>query len=115
MANGGSITGKIDGGTSPKSGDWLDYSNYTTAVSANLATGVVNAVAQFANIQNVHGSNTAVNTLTGNSTGNALVGGNANDTITAGSGKSVIIGGKGQDTVKGGSAEDIVISSFHRL
>lgn len=112
LANGGSITGKLDGGTSLTSGDWIDYSAVTSAVTANLATGVLMNINQIANIQNVHGSNTAINTLTGNSSGNALVGGDANDTITAGSGNSVIIGGKGQDTVRGGSGQDIVISSY---
>lgn len=112
LASGGSITGTIDGGTSATSGDWIDYSNYGSNVSANLATGVVTGISQIANIQNVHGSNTAINTLIGNASGNALVGGNANDTITAGAGNSVIIGGKGQDVVRGSTGQDIVISSF---
>jgi Ca2+-binding RTX toxin-like protein len=96
--------------------NWLDYSAYPSAVTVNLATfnatGVVGANCVF--IQNVIGSRTASNTLTGNADplGNILVGGNAADTITAGSARSILIGGMGADVLTGGTSDDIVIGGF---
>jgi hypothetical protein len=93
--------------------NWLDYSAYNGAVTVNLATytatGVAGANALF--IQNVIGSATAANTLTGNNDplGNILVGGSAADTITGGNTRSILIGGQGNDVVTGGTGDDIVI------
>jgi hypothetical protein len=102
------ITGKIDGGGG---GDWLDYSQYTTPVTVNLATGSATGVGGgVSNVPNVRGGQ-AGSTLTGNSAGNILIGGLGSDTITGGSGPSILIGGKGSGPVKGGSG-DIVIGGF---
>jgi hypothetical protein len=96
--------------------NWLDYSAYTDPVTVNLATymatGVTTANARF--IQNVIGSPTAVNALTGNADplGNILVGGAANDTITGGNTRSILIGGQGNDVLTGGTGDDIVIGGF---
>jgi hypothetical protein len=96
--------------------NWLDYSAYTAPVTVNLAadtaTGVAGANAFL--FQNVRGSRTARNTLTGDSDalGNVLVGGNAADTITAGKVRSILIGGRGADVITGGTADDIVIGGF---
>jgi hypothetical protein len=96
--------------------NWLDYSAYTSAVTVNLAahtaTGVVGA--NLSSIQNVIGSRTAANTLTGdgNALGNILVGGDGADTITAGTARSLLIGGRGADVLTGGKADDIVIGGF---
>jgi hypothetical protein len=103
----------INGGGAPAGqGDWLDYANYSAAVSVNLATGKATGVAgTIGNIQNVFGGNHG-NTLTGNAQGNILIGGDAADTIIGGTGRSLLIGGKGNDTIKGGSADDIVIGGY---
>jgi hypothetical protein len=100
----------INGGGAPAGqGDWLDYTAATTAVSANLATGIVSGVTGTATgIQNVLGGNHG-NTLTGNAQGNILIGGDGADTIIGGSGRSILIGGKGADTITGGAADDILI------
>jgi Ca2+-binding RTX toxin-like protein len=93
--------------------NWLDYSAYPSAVSVNLARHTATGVggANLFLIQNVFGSTTARNTLTGD-TSNILVGGNAADTITGGSGRSILIGGRGADAIAGGTADDIVIGGF---
>jgi hypothetical protein len=100
----------INGGGAPAGqGDWLDYTASTTAISANLATGIVSGVTGRATgIQNVLGGNFG-NTLTGNAQGNILIGGTAADTIIGGSGRSLLIGGKGADTITGGADDDILI------
>jgi hypothetical protein len=125
------VTGLINGGGGS---NWLDYVDYPGAVSVQLANlppltpsvsnpgafnrvvytfvGSATATGGVADIQNVLGSRTAANTLTGNSDplGNILVGGDAADTITAGATRSILIGGRGADVVTGGIADDIVIA-----
>jgi hypothetical protein len=109
FANGKNVTGSVNGGGG---GDWLDYALYTTAVSANLATGAATGVGGTAtNIQGVRGGSGA-NTLTGNAAGNILIGGIGADTINGGSGRSILIGDKGADHVTGGGADDIVIGGY---
>ena len=106
VQRGASVGGTINGGGG---GDWLDYSAYTTAISVNLSTGSASHTGGVSNIQNVRGSSGS-NTLTGNASGNILVGGSGNDTITGGSGRSLLIGGSGKDTIKGGASDDILIA-----
>lgn len=106
----GSLTGIAKGGAVANGKDWLDYAGIAADVTADLTLNVATGFAQLVNIQNVHGG-TGVNTLTGNATGNILVGGALADNLTAGSGRSLLIGGVGADSVKGGSAQDIVIST----
>ena len=88
--------------------DTVDYSNITTAVSVNLATAVAQAVSTansdtITNIENVVGSLTAANTLTGNALANRLTGGSAADTVQGNNGNDVIFGGAGNDTLLGGT------------
>lgn len=110
----GSLSGTLDGGLAPAhQGNWLDYSGLTTPVTVNLQTGKATDVAggatgKVVNIQNVHGGN-GLNSLTGNSHGNILIGGTSNDTLIGGSGRSILIGDAGSDTVRGGSGSDILI------
>lgn len=115
VTQGGSISGTVNGGAIPAGaaagGDWLDYSTITSAVTANLGTGVADDFGKVVNVQNIHGGS-GIDTLTGSSIGNILVGGSNNDTLTAGSGRSLIIGGVGTDKVSGGAAQDIVIGGF---
>ncbi len=106
---GARVSGINGGGAPAGQGDWLDYANYSAAVTVNLATGKATGVSgAISNIQNVFGGNFG-NTLTGNAQGNILIGGVGADTITGGTGRSLLIGGQGSDTVKGGSGDDIVI------
>jgi hypothetical protein len=102
----GRVTGSIDGGGG---GDWLDYSQVTSNVTVNLATGAATSVAGgVANIQNVVGG-AARNVLTGDAQGNILIGGPSTNVLTGGSGRSILIGGGGPSTITGGSGDDILI------
>ena len=104
----GTLSGSLNG----KGGmDWLDYSSFATPVTVNLATGAATSIqGGVSNVQNVRGAAGAVtNTLTGNSQGNILIGGEGNDTLIGGSGRSILIGGNHTDTITGGSGDDIII------
>jgi hypothetical protein len=107
---GGSLSGKLDGGTAPlHEGNWLNYAALITPVTVNLQTGKATGVAGgVANIQNVHGGNGG-NTLTGDAQGNILIGGAGNDIIIGGTGASILIGDAGAGTITGGSGGDILI------
>jgi hypothetical protein len=108
----------INGGGAPlHQGDWLNYSGFgsTTTVTVNLATGSATnvnggAAGAVTNIQNVIGSASGTNNLTGNSLGNILIGGSGLNTLTGGSGNSLLIGGSGHGTITGGSGTDILIA-----
>jgi hypothetical protein len=108
----------INGGGAPAGqGDWLDYSSLPAAstVTVNLGTSSatnVNAGAAGAvtGIQNVIGSASGTNILTGNSQGNVLIGGSGANTLTGGSGNSLLIGGSGHGTITGGAGEDVLIA-----
>jgi hypothetical protein len=127
FGDGQSTRATLDGGGGQ---NWLDYSAYTSPVQVNLtpgtqphppgtpapptglATGVEGGVQ---NIQNVIGSLTAANTLTGNSQspiGGILIGGNGNDVLTAGLGRTILVGGGGADVLVGGGADDILIGGY---
>ena len=108
----------IGGGGAPTNqGDWLDYSSLpsSSTVTVNLATGSatnVNSAAAGAvtGIQNVIGSSSGTNVLTGDSQGNILIGGSGLNTLTGGSGNSLLIGGSGHGSITGGSGSDILIA-----
>jgi uncharacterized delta-60 repeat protein len=106
FSNGKGVDGKIDGGGGA---NWLNYSNYTSAVSVNLtagtATGAATGIANFSNVIGGAGNST----LTGDSGSDILVGRGGNDVITGGAGRSLLIGGKGTDQLTGGSGDDIII------
>jgi hypothetical protein len=108
----------IDGGGAPVGqGDWLNYAAFPSAstVTVNLATGSATnvnggAVGAVVGIQNVIGSATGTNNLTGSSSGNILIGGSGLNTLTGGSGGSLLIGGSSHGSITGGSLTDILIA-----
>src|SRR5207245_1027985 len=53
FSNGMGVTGTISGGTGTNT---LDYSLYTTGVTANLTTGIATGTAGVSNIQNLTGT-----------------------------------------------------------
>jgi Ca2+-binding RTX toxin-like protein len=84
-------------------------------VTVNLATGSATnvnngAAGSVTNIQNVLGSATGTNVLTGDAQGNILIGGSGLNTLVGGSGSSLLIGGSGHGTITGGSGSDILIA-----
>ncbi len=108
----------IKGGGAPThQGDWLDYSSLpsSSTVTVNLATGSATnvnggAAGAVSGIQNVIGTSSGTNVLTGNSQGNILIGGSGLNTLTGGSGNSLLIGGSGHGTITGGAGQDILIA-----
>ena len=111
---GKTISGKIDGGGGGN--DWLDYAAYTTPVSVNLTANTATGRRPAGSPTSAtSGAARAGNTLTGNSLGNILIGGNGADTITGGSGRSILIGGKGNDVVNGRLGRRHRDRRLHRL
>jgi hypothetical protein len=106
----GSLSGTLAGGGGNY--DWLDYSQLTTAVTVNLATGQATGVAGgVSGITAVTGGS-GNDTITGGSGSDIIVGGSGNDVLTGGTGASLLIGGLGGDTLNdGGSNNDLLIAS----
>jgi hypothetical protein len=108
----------INGGGAPANqGDWLDYSSLpaSSTVTVNLATGSATnvnggAAGAVTVIQNVIGSASGTNTLTGDAQGNILIGGSGTNTLTGGGGNSLLIGGGGHGSITGGAGEDVLIA-----
>ncbi|GAA4018580.1 beta strand repeat-containing protein [Actimicrobium antarcticum] len=59
-------------------------------------------------VENVNGSSTMVNVITGDGLDNVLRGGAANDTISGGAGNDTITGGAGADTLNGGTGVNTI-------
>ena len=116
FGNGAKVAGTINGGGGE---NWIDYSDYNTGVSVDLASGTSTGVGGGAagtllRIQNVRGG-LGNDTLIGNSDGNILVGGGGSNTLNGGSGRSLLIGGTGLATINGGSGGDLIIGGYTTL
>lgn len=105
---GGSGSDRLDGGQGI---DTADYSGSSSAVKVILdASGNASGSANInggeatgdslVSIENVIGSATGNDTLTGNADPNVLSGGGGNDTLTGGGGADTLWGGGGQDLFK---------------
>ena len=119
--------------------DTINYTNITTAVTVNLNTLTAQTVSTsnsdtITNIENVTGSLTAANTITGgDSTSNRLVGGAAadfligrglGDTLIGGAGNDVLFGdyvntfsatvgiADGNDVIEGGDGSDSLVGGL---
>ena len=96
--------------------DTLDFSALTTSVTSifqhRLATGLPRRLSlrlsDPTGIENVIGSTTAANTLTGNSRDNSLVGGSATDIISGGEGNNLLDGGEGDNSLTAGNGNNTV-------
>jgi Ca2+-binding RTX toxin-like protein len=90
--------------------DFAYYYNATDSVIVNLATGTANdgqdGIDTLSQIENVQGSNTAGDDLTGNTGVNVLYGYGGNDTLNGGDGNDTLIGGAGNDLLTGGNGTD---------
>lgn len=93
--SGGSGADSMDGGAGT---DTANYSDFTAAVTVNLAAGTSSDGDILTNVENVAGGSGA-DTLIGNEFANTLVGGGGNDTFVGGAGADTFIGGAGVDTV----------------
>ena len=95
--------------------DTASYAASATGVSVDLgnldqqATG--DGTDRLLGIENLTGSSTGGDTLTGDYLANIIDGGNGNDLIEGGDGADTLIGGGGNDTVSyAGSAGDVVVN-----
>jgi len=90
--------------------DTLSYYRSTSAVTVDLSTNIVSGGdAQgdtVSGFENVDGSNTAGDTLTGDAGANRLVGRGGNDILNGGAGIDDLYGGTGNDRLDGGSGAD---------
>jgi Ca2+-binding RTX toxin-like protein len=117
LAEGQSFMGTVDGGFGI---DRLDYSQYTTQVSANLATGLASGYVSVAGFEDLTGGNSD-DVLVGDSNANIINGGNGNDlliggagddSLNGGNGRDLLVGGSGSDTLHGNSTEDVLIGGM---
>jgi Ca2+-binding RTX toxin-like protein len=104
---GGSGNDTIDGGADI---DTVNYRRVAGDVSVNLGliaaqqTGAGNDT--ITGVENVVGSGTGSDTLTGDGNANRLTGLGGNDVLNGGGGSDVLLGGEGGDTLSGGSGDD---------
>jgi Ca2+-binding RTX toxin-like protein len=99
------LAGTIDGGGG---NDTLDYSQLTSGVTVNLATGTASKTGVVSNIENVLGT-AGADSLAGNAADNILVGNDGNDILSGGGGNDILVGGAGNDLLNGGSGRDLLI------
>lgn len=90
--------------------DTLSYYNSALGVTADLSTGLGSggdaAGDEIDGFENVHGSNVADDTLTGDSGINTLLGRGGNDILNGGGGDDDLHGNDGNDRLDGGTGAD---------
>ncbi len=86
--------------------DFTSASSIKIALDGSFAATGVAAGDLYMGFENVTGSRTGANVLTGDFSGNALTGGDANDTLSGQAGNDVLSGGLGNDFLFGGSDSD---------
>jgi Ca2+-binding RTX toxin-like protein len=92
---------------------YVDNAGDVVTEASNQGTDTVRtALASYtlgANVENLIGTATTAQALTGNSLDNSITGGTANDTLTGGGGNDTLNGGTGADTMIGGTGNDIYV------
>jgi Ca2+-binding RTX toxin-like protein len=96
----------IDGGSA--SADVLDYSSVSAAMTVNLSTGtaVGDGSDTIVNVNDVYGSWSFADWITGNSSSNYIVGWGGNDVLIGLAGNDNLQGYDDDDTLEGGSGND---------
>jgi Ca2+-binding RTX toxin-like protein len=106
--NGGAGNDTLIGGNG---NDFAYYYSSTGSVTVNLGTGIASdglgGTDTLSQIENVQGSNTAGDNITGNIGNNVLYGYGGNDILNGGDGNDTLNGGTGNDTLIGGLGNDI--------
>jgi hypothetical protein len=105
--NGGAGNDTLIGGNG---NDYAYYYSSTGSVTVNLGTGIASdglgGTDTLSQIENVQGSNTAGDNLTGSTGNNVLYGYGGNDTLNGGDGNDTLISGAGNDLLTGGNGND---------
>ncbi len=104
-----------DGGDAMNGGDGIDFVSYrasATGVQIDLVGGIGSGgLAQgdsLINIERVHGSDSAGDTITGSGNKDWLYGWGGDDTLAGAGGNDYIDGGTGNDTIDGGDGNDVM-------
>lgn len=113
FGNGGNDLFKLGLGTEIVDGgsdfDTLDFGS-TTGITVNLANSTLNTLTAkgdtYSNIEQIIGSLTGADRLTGDLNANTLVGQGGNDSLDGAAGADSLIGGTGLDTLRGGAGTD---------
>ena len=109
----GTATNGADAMTGGNGVDLVDYADRTVGVTVTIdganndgQTGGAEGDNVKTDIENVTGSSTAVNSLTGSNAANLLIGGSGNDVLVGGLGNDTLLGGAGDDNLNGGADDD---------
>jgi Ca2+-binding RTX toxin-like protein len=110
ILRGGAGADSMDGGNGL---DYVSYYDSTNDLTVNLANSVANmgdaALDTLSGIENIQGSLTANNNLTGDGSNNLLLGYNGNDVLTGEGGIDRLIAGAGNDALFGGEGADVLM------
>ena len=105
--NGAGLNGSIDG---RGGSDTLDFTDYTTGITATLLNGYVNVLkAGVTSIENIFGGS-GNDILYGNNKDNVLSGGAGDDQIYGLGGNDTLYSGTGSNIISGGDGDDIIWS-----
>jgi len=108
--NGGAGNDSLIGGNG---NDFAYYYSSTGSVTVNLATGTASdglgGTDTLSQIENVQGSNTAGDNLTGDANNNTFYSYGGNDILNGGDGNDTLIGGAGNDLLTGGTGQTHLI------
>jgi len=112
---GGAGDDDLQGGTGSDTADYQGESGIVVdlldsgASSVNISNGDTDTILD---IENITGSNTANDTITGNIADNVLKGLSGNDTLTGDAGDDYLDGGNDNDTLYGGADQDTLKGSY---
>jgi len=100
VLRGGAGADTLEGGAGTDTASYYtSAAGVTVNLAANTASGGDAAGDTLSGIENLSGSNLAVDTLTGNAGANVLQGWGANDALIGGAGKDTLTGGAGADGI----------------
>ncbi|MEW2911201.1 M10 family metallopeptidase [Leisingera sp. JC11] len=86
--------------------DTVSFFDNAAGASANLETGASSSGDSFDSIENLSGSHTGADSLTGNVSGNGIEGNGGDDTLRGEGGDDTITGGTGNDLIYGNTEND---------
>ncbi|MGL4968043.1 MAG: beta strand repeat-containing protein [Inquilinus sp.] len=97
-------------------GDGNDTASYQVSRTPNglvidLVAGTINGQVRLTGIENVLGSHSGGDTITGNAVANILIGNNGDDTLHGGAGNDRLEGGNGSDSLYGDAGDDVLVDS----